>query len=221
MLMRGILKRLFDLVCAGAGLVLLSPLLAAIAVLVRLADGGPVLFRQERIGYRGKPFGMWKFRSMVPDADKMGKSLTIGADPRITRIGGWLRKLKFDELPQLINVVMGEMSLVGPRPEVAHYVEQYTQEQLQVLEIMPGITDPASVKYYDETELLGQTGDPESLYLHKIMPEKIRINLAYARQATLWSDVRVILSTFIKIAGPVKRRIESRGMKVGGVTIDE
>lgn len=193
-------KRLFDVTCAGAGLVALSPFLILIAVLIKLDDGGPVFFSQERIGYQGKPFRIWKFRSMVLDASKLGKSLTVGSDPRITRVGRWLRRFKLDELPQLLNVVAGEMGLVGPRPEVACYVDLYTSEQRQVLDLLPGITDPASVKYRNESELLGQTDDPEHLYVQEIMPEKIRLNLEYARRATLPSDVMVILSTFVKIA---------------------
>jgi lipopolysaccharide/colanic/teichoic acid biosynthesis glycosyltransferase len=202
--MRSTLKRLFDLVCAGVGLVVLWPFLVVIGILIKLDDGGPAFFRQERIGHQGRPFLMWKFRTMKVNADKVGGPLTVGADPRVTRIGQWLRKLKLDELPQLLNVVAGDMSLVGPRPEVARYVDLYTVEQRKVLELLPGITDPASVKYRNESELLGQSDAPEHLYVQEIMPEKIRINLEYARRATLLSDIMVILSTFVKVAAPTQ-----------------
>ena len=211
-------KRLFDLVCAGLGLVILWPFLLVLAILIKLDDGGQVFFRQERIGYQGKPFHMWKFRTMIPDAHKAEKLLTVGSDPRITRIGQWLRRSKLDELPQLLNVVAGNMSLVGPRPEVARYVDLYTVEQRRVLELAPGITDPASVKYRNESELLGQSDDPESLYIQEIMPEKIRINLEYARQASLLSDVIVILNTFVKVTDATK--LGDRDLGLGGETDD-
>lgn len=187
-------KRLLDVVASAAGLVALSPLLVGIAAAVKL-DGGPAFFRQERIGHRGRPFRMWKFRTMVPHAERLGPQLTAAGDPRITSTGRWLRRTKLDELPQLLNVLVGEMSLVGPRPEVPRYVARYTAEQRRVLELVPGITDPASVHYRDEGALLAAAPDPDRLYVERLMPDKIRRNLAYAATATVWSDVRVILQT--------------------------
>lgn len=142
---------------------------------------------------------MYKFRTMVEQADKIGKPLTVGQDPRITRVGQWLRKYKLDELPQLLNVLKGEMSLVGPRPEVPKYVALYTPEQRQVLEIKPGITDPASIRFRAENDLLAQVDNPEAVYISDIMPEKIKINLAYARQSNLFTDAKVIVDTLIAV----------------------
>lgn len=192
-------KRLFDIIASVTGLLVLWPVFLVIAVLIRLEDGGPVFYRQERIGYKGRTFKIWKFRTMVVDADKLGKPLTVGRDPRITRVGYWLRKFKLDELPQLLNVLLGEMSLVGPRPEVPQYVALYTPEQRRVLDLVPGITDPASIKFANEAELLAEASDPEKFYIEHIMPTKIRLNLEYASQATLWSDICVILRTLVRI----------------------
>ena len=194
-------KRLFDLAAAGTGLLVLAPLLAAIAAVILVEDGRPVFFRQERVGRDGRPFRIWKFRTMVRDAGRRGMAITVGRDPRITRIGHWLRRFKLDELPQLWNVVRGEMSLVGPRPEVPRYVALYTPEQRRVLALVPGITDPASIAYRDEAALLAESDDPERLYVERIMPDKIRINLDYAARRSLWSDLRVILETLVKIGG--------------------
>lgn len=188
-------KRGFDVVCAALGLVALSPLFAVLAACIKLGDGGPVFFRQQRTGYRGRPFRIWKFRTMVPDAERRGALLTADRDPRITRVGHWLRRTKMDELPQLLNVLAGEMSLVGPRPEVARYVALYTPAQRGVIDIVPGITDPASLAYRDEGRLLAGAPDPERAYVDRIMPDKIRLNLEYAGRATLWTDVAVILNT--------------------------
>lgn len=192
-------KRAFDLFWSLLGLATLWPLLLLIAICIKLEDGGPVFFQQERVGYRGRLFRIIKFRTMVANAEKLGKSLTVGGDPRITRIGYWLRKWKLDELPQLINVIKGEMSLVGPRPEVPRYVAQYANEQRRVLEFMPGITDQASVRYMEESELLERADDPEDLYIRVIMPEKIRLNLEYAQHASTWSDLLTIIKTLIQI----------------------
>jgi lipopolysaccharide/colanic/teichoic acid biosynthesis glycosyltransferase len=192
-------KRLFDLAAATLGIILLSPLFLLLALLIKLDDRGPVFFRQVRVGYRGKPFRIWKFRSMVVNASKLGGALTVGRDPRITRVGYWLRKFKLDELPQLFNVFLGEMSFVGPRPEVAKYVALYTPEQRGVLELMPGITDLASIKYRNENEVLAKSPDPERTYIEEVMPEKIRINLEYARQASIGSDLMVILQTLVRL----------------------
>jgi lipopolysaccharide/colanic/teichoic acid biosynthesis glycosyltransferase len=187
-------KRALDMVASAGGLTVLAPLLLVLALVVR-ADGGPAFFRQKRVGHRGHRFRIWKFRTMVPGADRLGPQLTVHGDARITRIGRWLRRTKLDELPQLLNVLVGEMSLVGPRPEVPRYVVHYTPEQRQVLELVPGITDPASLAYRDEARLLAASSEPETLYVERIMPDKLRRNLAYARRATLGSDLRVVLAT--------------------------
>jgi len=193
-------KRLLDVAASAAGLLALSPLLLAVAVLVR-RDGGPAFFRQERVGRDGRPFRMWKFRTMVPNAERLGPQLTAAGDPRITPIGRWLRRTKLDELPQLANVLVGEMSLVGPRPEVARYVARYTPEQRAVLALVPGITDPASLHYRGEERLLAAAADPERLYVEQVMPDKIRRNLEYARTATVLGDVAVVLRTLGLVAG--------------------
>lgn len=188
-------KRAFDLVCVIPGLLLLSPVFALISLAVCLESGPPVFFRQERVGRGGRVFLLWKFRTMVVNADRLGGELTVGRDPRITRIGGLLRATKLDELPQLLNVLRGEMSLVGPRPEVARYVALYDDAQRAVLRLTPGITDPASITYRHEAELLGKSRDPERTYTEQIMKHKIEINLAYAERATLWSDCAVLAQT--------------------------
>jgi len=192
-------KRIFDLFFILIGLPFLLPFLAIIALMIKLEDGGPVFFIQRRIGYKGKPFYMWKFRTMVIDAEKKGSLITVGNDPRITRVGYFLRKYKLDEFPQLLNVLKGEMSLVGPRPEVEKYVVLYNSEQRKVLDIIPGMTDPASIKYVNENEILAQANDPEKIYIDKVMPEKIKINLEYAEKATCWSDFLIIIKTFFRI----------------------
>jgi lipopolysaccharide/colanic/teichoic acid biosynthesis glycosyltransferase len=188
-------KRAFDLFWSALGLVVLSPLLLLVALLVKLEDGGPVFFRQVRIGREGRPFRIWKFRTMVVDAERQGRALTVGQDARITRIGRHLRSTKLDEFPQLLNVLAGEMSLVGPRPEVPRYVERYSESQRAILGLRPGITDLASIKYRNESDLLGQAGDPEETYVQVVLPDKVRINLAYAAQAGVGSDFLVILAT--------------------------
>ena len=188
-------KRLFDLVAAGAGLLLLAPVLAVVALAIMLESGPPVFFRQERVGRHGVPFRIWKFRTMVADAERTGGALTIGADPRITSLGRFLRRYKLDELPQLLNVVSGEMSLVGPRPEVARYVAGYTTEERRVLALVPGVTDPASLEYRDEASMLAGRPDPERAYVEEIAPRKIALNLAYAEHATRRSDLGIILRT--------------------------
>jgi lipopolysaccharide/colanic/teichoic acid biosynthesis glycosyltransferase len=191
-------KRLFDLLWTIPGLLVLWPFFLLIALWIKLDDGGLVLFRQERVGYEGRPFRIYKFRTMVPEAESLGKPLTIGGrDPRVTRAGYWLRRFKLDELPQLFNVLMGDMSLVGPRPEVPRYVALYTAEQRRVLELLPGITDPASITYRHESEHLANAPDPEQAYIDEIMPDKIRLNLHYAAHATLWSDFQIVVKTVL------------------------
>src|SRR3979490_490321 len=156
-------KRMLDLAVAGAGGVLLSPLFLVLAAVVKTSDGGPVFFRQERVGYQGRPFRMWKFRTMVSDAESRGLPLTVGRDPRVTRVGAWLRRLKLDELPQLFNVLVGDMTFVGPRPEVPLYVALYGAAERRVLELVPGVTDEASLRYADESTLLAAAAEPERL----------------------------------------------------------
>lgn len=192
-------KRAVDVIGAGVGLVLLAPLFLLLALLIRAEDGGPVFFRQERIGYRGRRFRIWKFRTMVPDAESRGLPLTGWRDPRVTRIGSWLRQLKLDELPQLLNVLVGDMSLVGPRPEVPRYVAAYTPAQRRVLELVPGITDEASLRYVDESTMFATAADPERRYVTEILPDKIRLNLWYAERATVWTDCRLILATLRRL----------------------
>ena len=190
------MKRLFDIVASGCGLLVLSPVLLVVAIWMKLDSRGPVFYRQVRVGYKNKDFCIFKFRSMRVGADK-GSLVTIGGrDPRITRSGYFIRKYKLDELPQLINVFVGDMSLVGPRPEVRHYVDYWTAEQMHVLDVRPGITDPASIKFRNENELMGQAEDPEAYYIHVIMQEKIKLYLEYVEHASLWYDVKLIFKTF-------------------------
>ncbi len=192
-------KRAFDLAAASVGLVLLSPLFAVVALAIRATSSGPVFFRQERVGLGGRPFRIFKFRTMRQDAEAMGRQLTVAGDPRVTRVGAALRRWKLDELPQLINVVRGEMSLVGPRPEVPRYVAHYDERQRRVLAVRPGITDPASIAYRDENDLLCAAVDPEGTYLRDVMPRKLEMNLAYLERRSLWSDVGVIISTLVRL----------------------
>ncbi|NHZ87691.1 sugar transferase [Massilia sp. CCM 8733] len=188
-------KRLFDLVAALAGLLVLAPLFAVIAVCIRLDSPGPAWFRQQRIGRHGVPFDIIKFRTMRVDAGD-GAQLTVGADARITRVGKFLRHYKIDELPQLINVVEGSMSLVGPRPEVPRYVACYPPEMRSiVLSVAPGITDWASICYKDENAILGRSPDPERAYLDTILPAKLAYNVRYVRERGFWTDLRIIFST--------------------------
>mgnify|MGYP004451262249 FL=1 len=193
------MKRLFDICASACGLLLLSPLFVIMAVWIKCDSRGPVFYRQVRVGRGGRDFRLYKFRSMVTDADK-GSLITVGGrDPRITRSGYFIRKYKLDELPQLINVLLGDMSLVGPRPEVRRYVDMYTAEQLHVLDVRPGITDMASIKYRNENELLADAADPEEYYVNVIMPDKLRINLEYVRHHSFWFDLKLIFSTFREI----------------------
>ena len=190
-------KRLFDLFWAGVGLLVLWPLFLLIALWIRLDDGGPVFYRQERVGCNAKPFRVWKFRTMVTNAETLGTLLTVAEDPRLTQVGRWLRRFKLDELPQLFNVVIGDMSLVGPRPEVPRYVARYTPEQRSILKLVPGITDPVAIANWDESALLGSS-DPERVYLEQLLPEKIQASLRYGQSATVWTDFLVILQTIGK-----------------------
>jgi lipopolysaccharide/colanic/teichoic acid biosynthesis glycosyltransferase len=179
------------------GLILLSPLFLVLAVLVKWSDGGPVFYRQERVGLGGRLFRILKFRSMVIDADRLGIAVTRDGDPRITGVGRFLRKTKLDELPQLWNVFVGEMSLVGPRPEVPQYVARYTEAQRAILELKPGITDLATLRFRNEEALLRAATDTERFYLEHCVPRKIELNLAYARRAGIWSDTVIIMQTLL------------------------
>jgi lipopolysaccharide/colanic/teichoic acid biosynthesis glycosyltransferase len=194
------MKRLLDVVLAGLGLIALLPLFVVIAVAIVLEDGGGPFFRQVRVGRGGRTFRIWKFRSMRVDAERMGGQLTRAGDPRVTRVGAVLRRAKLDELPQLLNVLAGDLSLVGPRPEVPRYVARYTPEQARVLSLVPGITDPASLAYFDEERILAAAQDPEREYLESLMPAKIRMNLEYAERASVLSDLGIILKTCTRIA---------------------
>lgn len=194
-------KRSFDLIIALAGLVLLAPLLIIVCVLVK-TDGGPVFFRQARVGYRGDPFHILKFRSMVFGAEKMGSLVTAQYDPRITRVGQFMRKTKLDELPQLLNVVMGDMSLVGPRPEVPYYVALWPEKIRQkVLSVKPGITDYATLFYHDEQAVLAGADDPEQTYINEIMPHKLALNREYVHDQNFWLDFRILVATLLKMVG--------------------
>ena len=190
------MKRLLDIFASGFGLLFLSPLFLAIAIWIKLDSAGPVFYRQVRVGRNNKDFRIFKFRSMRVGADK-GSLVTIGGrDPRVTRSGYYIRKFKLDELPQLINVFLGDMSLVGPRPEVRHYVNYWTPEQMHVLDVRPGITDPASIKFRNENELMEKAEDPEKYYIEVIMQEKIRLYLEYVQNASFWYDIKLIFLTF-------------------------
>ncbi|MBK9638752.1 MAG: sugar transferase [Bacteroidetes bacterium] len=192
-------KRLFDLLVSLMMSVLLSPLLLVLALAVKFSSKGPAFYMQERIGKNEKPFRIFKFRTMFLDADKKGLLTVGGRDPRVTPVGYFLRKYKLDELPQLFNVVLGEMSLVGPRPEVKRYVDMYSVEQRKVLEVKPGITDYASIEYSNENELLGKAEDPEKMYVEEIMPAKLKLNLKYVEEKSFFVDLKIIFRTVLKI----------------------
>jgi lipopolysaccharide/colanic/teichoic acid biosynthesis glycosyltransferase len=193
------MKRCFDFMVSAVGLVFLLPVLGIVAVLIKLDSKGPVFFRQERMGRGFRPFWIYKFRTMVVNAPSLGALLTSGEDPRITRVGRLLRKTKVDELPQLFNVMMGDMSLVGPRPEVRRYAEMFRQDYEEVLTVRPGITDPASLKYCDESELLGSAADPEQEYVMHVLPDKIRLAKEYIHHGSFLSDLSLILKTIFKM----------------------
>jgi lipopolysaccharide/colanic/teichoic acid biosynthesis glycosyltransferase len=193
------MKRLFDVVVACIGIVVLLPVLAVLGLLIKLDSPGPVFFRQERVGKVFRTFWIYKFRTMVVDAERKGALITSGADPRITRFGRFLRRTKMDELPQLINVVKGDMSFVGPRPEVPRYVEIFRDDYEEILKVRPGITDLASLKYRDESEVLAAAADPEREYIGRVLPEKIRLAKEYIRHASFSFDLGVILRTLFRI----------------------
>lgn len=192
-------RRTFDILCAGTGLLVLAPALGLIALAIKLGDGGSVLFRQVRIGKGGRPFRILKFRSMSPRDGAADLQVTVHGDARITPVGRWLRRTKIDELPQLLNVLHGEMTLVGPRPEVPRYVALYDDKQRPVLDLVPGLTDPASIAYRNEESILKSFEDPERGYIDIVMPEKIRLNLEYASRRTLLADIGVVIRTFLSL----------------------
>jgi len=193
------LKRVFDSVFSLIGLIILAPLFSVIALSIVLESKGGVFYRQLRVGRYGKEFYLHKFRTMHPDADKKGLLTVGGRDPRITSVGYYLRKFKLDELPQLLNVLNGSMSLVGPRPEVKKYVDLYDAEQRKVLAVRPGITDYASLQYFSENELLAASAEPEKTYIEEIMPAKLELNKKYIQEAGVWTDLKIIVKTLLKI----------------------
>ena len=193
------IKRLFDIIFSVFGLILLLPILIIISIWIKIDSNGPVFFRQKRVGQFNSDFRIFKFRTMRLNSDKLGL-LTVGdRDPRVTRIGYYLRKYKLDEFPQLINVLIGNMSFVGPRPEVRKYVNHYSEDDMQILNLKPGITDYASIEYRDEVELLKKAEDPERTYIEEIMPEKIKLNKMYIKNYSIFTDIKIIIKTFLAI----------------------
>ena len=195
MVYRKYLKRVFDFIASLLGLIVLSPLFLVIAILIKLDDGGSIFFRQTRVGQYGKLFKIYKFRTMVENAEKLGAQVTKGDDPRITRVGRFLRKYKLDELPQLINVLKGEMSLVGPRPEVPKFVKLFEEDYKEILQVKPGITDYASLEFKDENELLKGAENPEEVYIREILPKKIEYYKRYLKEISFTTDLKLIFKT--------------------------
>ncbi len=193
------MKRSFDIVFSLIGLILLMPLFFVVAVLIKLSSSGPIFYLQMRVGLNGNDFKLYKFRTMMVDADKKGLLTVGGRDPRVTSIGYYLRKFKIDELPQLMNVLFGSMSFVGPRPEVRKYVDMYTEEQKNVLSIKPGITDYASLEYFNENDLLSRSENPEQVYIQEVLPAKLKLNLKYMREAGFFTDLKIIFRTLARI----------------------
>ncbi len=189
------LKRLFDILFSSLGLIVMFPILIFSAIATKLDSQGPALYRGKRIGRYGKPFRIYKFRTMVINAEELGGSSTPNDDPRLTRVGKFIRKYKIDELPQLINVLKGEMSFVGPRPQVPEDVALYTKEEKSILSVRPGITDWASIKYHNEGEILRGSPDPDQAYIEKIRPGKIKLELEYVRYCSFWVDLRILAKT--------------------------
>ena len=198
-------KRLLDTALAATGLLLASPLLLICGAAIWLDSPGRIFFRQRRVGQGGKPFDIVKFRTMVERAEQMGSRLTAGGDSRVTRVGKWLRKTKLDELPQLFNVLKGEMSLVGPRPEVPEYVAAYNEEQIRVLDLRPGITGLASLAYIDEEKLLANEPDKEAFYLKTLMPQKLELDLFYGENVSFLTDTQMIFATLAKLVHPAEK----------------
>lgn len=193
------IKRCFDAIVSLMTIIILLPLLLLIALWIKIDSRGSIIYRQIRVGKGGRDFGIFKFRTMLPESDSKGLLTVGGRDPRITNAGYFLRKYKLDELPQLFNVLKGDMSLVGPRPEVRKYVSRYSDEQLKVLSVKPGITDYASIHYSNENEILAQSTNPEQTYVQEIMPHKLALNLKYIQEASLMTDLKIIAATVMKI----------------------
>lgn len=196
-------KRLFDISVSFIGIIFLFPLMILIGIIIKFTSKGPILFKQIRVTKNGKNFEIYKFRTMKENSEG-NKQITVGNDMRITGIGKILRKTKLDELPQLFNVIKGEMSLVGPRPEVPKYINLYNEEQKKILNVPAGITDYASIYFSNESELLGKAKDPEKFYIEKIMPYKIELNQKYIENISIFTDVKIIILTILKIAGFIK-----------------
>lgn len=197
-----VVKRLFDALASAAGLVVVSPILAAAVLAVKLDSSGPAFFGHERIGRAGKKFKVWKLRTMVQRAEELGPQVTAGGDSRITRVGRVLRKTKIDELPQLINVLKGDMSLVGPRPEVERYVNHFADDYREILKIRPGITDEASIEYRDEEAVLSAASDPEREYIEVVAPRKIALYKRYVKEMSLSKDLFILFRTIWKVIRP-------------------
>ena len=193
------MKRIFDIVASGFGLLVMSPVFLILAIWIKLDSKGPVFYRQVRVGRKNRDFRIFKFRSMRVGADKMGLITVGGHDPRVTRSGYFIRKYKLDEFPQLINVFIGDMSLVGPRPEVRKYVDLYTSEQMQVLDVRPGVTSLASIRYRNENELLEKVEDSDQYYINVVMQDKLAIDLEYIRNVSFGYDIRLVFHTFWEI----------------------
>lgn len=196
--LNSIIKIIFDFFAALIGIIILSPVLIIVSISIKIDSPGNIMFLQKRVGKGGKIFSIYKFRTMVTDAEKIGKQITIGKDNRITKVGAFLRKYKIDELPQLFNVLKGDMSLVGPRPEVPKYVALYNEEQRKVLSVRPGITDLASLKYSDENDILGKVENPEEYYINVIMKDKLSLNLEYIEKSNLFFDISLVIKTILK-----------------------
>jgi lipopolysaccharide/colanic/teichoic acid biosynthesis glycosyltransferase len=207
------MKRGFDITMSLIGLVLLSPVLLLIGLWIKSDSRGPIFFRQERVGRGFRPFRIYKFRTMVQDAPQQGAAITVGNDPRITRVGAFLRKTKIDELPQLINVLKGDMSLVGPRPEIRKYVELFRKDYEEILKVRPGITDMASLKYDDEAEFLACSNNPEEEYLTRVLPDKVKLAKDYVDRCSLVFDIGLIVRTLPKLFGSkggITRKVSER-----------
>lgn len=193
------IKRLFDILFSLMVIVLSAPFILLVAVLIKLYDRGPVFYMAPRVGLNGKMFRMYKFRSMVVNADKLGPSSTANDDKRLTGVGRFLRKYKLDEMPQMFNVLLGDMSIVGPRPQIKWAVDQYNEEEKKILSIKPGITDYASIRFHNEGEILAGAEDPDKAYMELIHPEKMRLSLLYLQQRSLATDMKIIWQTFLKL----------------------
>lgn len=206
-------KRFFDVVFSAIGLLLLSPAFLLLALLIKLDSHGPVFYRGVRVGRNGRHFNIYKFRSMVVDAERRGIASTRTTDLRVTRSGHFIRKFKFDEFSQLINVFLGDMSIVGPRPEVQKFVDKYTEEEKMILSVRPGITDWSSIKFHNEGEIIETSGIPDAdeAYEKLIRPEKLRLQLKYIKERNLWVDIKIVVSTVLKL---FSTRVGGKGLGV-------